>query len=235
MIRALVLPGMDGTGELLSDFVAELAPEIAAKVVIYPADRALGYDALSRIAEDALPAHGKFLLLAESFSGPVALRLAQTCPDRLLGVVLAASFAKAPRMPWLPIDSVSLGRIASYLPVQQIPRTLLAFFMMGRWATREYRDRLDKALHAVDPQVIRRRILDATRIDALASLRDLPVPLLYLLATHDRMISDASWKTVKATLPETALAKIEGPHCLFLARPDACAQAIKRWARETIN
>jgi pimeloyl-[acyl-carrier protein] methyl ester esterase len=235
MIRALALPGMDGTGELLSDFVAELAPEITAETVIYPADRALGYDALSRIAEDALPEHGKCLLLAESFSGPVALRLAQARPDRLLGVVLAASFAKAPRTPWLPIASASLGRIASHLPARQIPRALLAFFMMGRWATRGYRNRLDKALHAVDPQVIRRRILDATRVDALALLRDLSVPLLYLRATHDRMISDASWKTVKATLPRTALAEIEGPHCLFLTRPDVCAQAIKRWARETIG
>lgn len=235
MIRALVLPGMDGTGELLSDFVAELAPEIAAEAVTYPVDRALGYDALSQIAEDALPVHGKCLLLAESFSGPVALRLAQAHPDKLLGVVLAASFASAPRTPWIPISSASLGRIASRLPVQQMPRALLSFFMMGRWATRENHARLDKALQAVEPHVIRHRILDATRIDALASLRDLSVPLLYLLATHDRIISGASWKAVQTALPRAALAEIEGPHCLFLTRPDACAEAVKRWTRETIR
>lgn len=235
MIRALVLPGMDGTGELLSDFIAALAPEIDADAVTYPADRALGYDVLSRIAEDALPAQGKCLLLAESFSGPVALRLARALPDRLLGVVLAASFASAPRTPWLPVASASLGRIASRLPIQQMPRALLSFFMMGRWATREHRSRLDKALQAVEPDVIRRRILEATHIDALASLRDLSVPLLYLLATQDRMISGASWNTIKAALPHAALAEIEGPHCLFLTRPDLCAEAVKGWAKETIR
>lgn len=107
--------------------------------------------------------------------------------------------------------------------------------MMGRWATREDRIHLDKALQAVKPDVIRRRILEATRVDALASLRDLSVPLLYLLATQDRVISGASWKTIKAALPHAALARIEGPHCLFLSRPDVCADAVKHWARESIR
>lgn len=110
MIRALVLPGMDGTGDLLSDFVAALAPEIDANAVSYPADRALGYDALSRITNDALPARGKCLLLAESFSGPVALRLAQAHPDRLLGSSLPHRSPVRRERPGFPSPAHRSGR-----------------------------------------------------------------------------------------------------------------------------
>ena len=73
-----------------------------AQTVHYPPDRCLGYDALEPWLRDRLPAE-PFVLLAESFSGPLALRLAADPPVGLQGVILVASFARAPvRFPaWL--------------------------------------------------------------------------------------------------------------------------------------
>ncbi len=39
MITVVILPGMDGTGIEVTDFVAALAPELEAIVVTYPNDR----------------------------------------------------------------------------------------------------------------------------------------------------------------------------------------------------
>ena len=43
MITVVILPGMDGTGIGLTDFVAALAPELEAIVVTYPNDRPMDY------------------------------------------------------------------------------------------------------------------------------------------------------------------------------------------------
>ncbi|MGO4780317.1 alpha/beta hydrolase, partial [Lysobacter sp. 2RAB21] len=70
-MRCIVLPGMDGTGALLDDFIAAMAPRFATSVIAYPRDRALGYDELVVFARSRLPLDAPYLLLGESFSGPI--------------------------------------------------------------------------------------------------------------------------------------------------------------------
>jgi pimeloyl-[acyl-carrier protein] methyl ester esterase len=77
----VLLPGMDGTGALLVDLAAALGTEFDVIVVSYPVDRALDYAALERIARSRLPSNGPHVLVAESFSGPIAISIAAAhCP-----------------------------------------------------------------------------------------------------------------------------------------------------------
>ena len=55
LMRAVLLPGMDGTGELLAEFAVALAPEFEATVVPYPRDAALDYAALTEFAAERMP------------------------------------------------------------------------------------------------------------------------------------------------------------------------------------
>jgi thioesterase domain-containing protein len=73
MVALVLLPGMDGTGELFAPFLAALGPDQAVVVVRYPTDRELGYAELEQVARAALPVDQPFILLGESFSGPVAI------------------------------------------------------------------------------------------------------------------------------------------------------------------
>lgn len=75
MPSAIVLPGLDGTGVLLEDFAAALSEHFDVQVIPYPADKPLRYPQLCAFVRERLPP-GDFILVAESFSGPVALRLA---------------------------------------------------------------------------------------------------------------------------------------------------------------
>src|SRR5258706_2862593 len=97
-ITALLLPGMDGTGRLFTPLGRALGPRFETRVIAYPRDRVLTYGELG--AQIALP-RGPFVLVAESFSGPIAIALAASRPPGLVGLVLAASFARSPR-PWFP-------------------------------------------------------------------------------------------------------------------------------------
>ncbi|MGO4261182.1 alpha/beta fold hydrolase [Lysobacter sp. TAB13] len=234
-MRCIVLPGMDGTGALLDDFIAAMAPRFATSVIAYPRDRALGYDELVVFARSRLPLDAPYLLLGESFSGPIAIRLAAQRPPRLAGLVLCATFARTPRPPWSPLHAGALSRWGGIVPVNRIPPALAAAFMLGPWATPQWRARLGAVLEGLDPAVIRHRLREAGAVDVGAQLREVACPLLYLQAARDRLVSGASRRSIERIAPGMRCVEIEAPHFLLQARPELAAGAIDRWCEELIE
>lgn len=74
-VSLILLPGMDGTGQLFEPFISALAGEFEVKVVTYPASQPLGYTELEAVARKAIPKEGPYVILGESFSGPIAVSL----------------------------------------------------------------------------------------------------------------------------------------------------------------
>src|SRR5690349_6963140 len=97
MVTAVLLPGMDGTGEFLSDFADELGRYCKVRKIAYPEDKAMGYRALIEIVSAALPKNEPYFIVGESFSGPIALSISSENPQGLVGTVLCCSFARNPR------------------------------------------------------------------------------------------------------------------------------------------
>ena len=95
-MKLVLLPGMDGTGILFEPFLESLPESISPIVVTYPCDMPLSYAELLQVIEAKLPSAEPFIVLGESFSGPLALRIAASCPPGLKGLVLSASFARNP-------------------------------------------------------------------------------------------------------------------------------------------
>ena len=87
---------MDGTGELFADFIAALHDAVVPLVVSYPKGQVLDYEALTEFARASIPFDRPFVLLGESFSGPVAIALAAFRPPGLRGLILCCSFARNP-------------------------------------------------------------------------------------------------------------------------------------------
>src|SRR5436309_344825 len=96
MVALVLLPGMHGTGELFAEFTAALGSEHEAIAVSYPQDRPLDYAQLESIVRSRLPADRPFVILGESFSGPIAISIAASAPRGLRGIILCVSFAKNP-------------------------------------------------------------------------------------------------------------------------------------------
>lgn len=227
-IRCIVLPGMDGTGELLSDFAASLAPELDTQVIAYPRDRPMGYDALTQWTAERLP-DTPYVLVGESFSGPIAIRLAAQRPPLLHGVVLCATFARAPRPPWLPLPPSWLAQVAGLMPLHRLPASLAAAFMLGRWADREWTARTGAVLRSLDPDVIRLRMREGGNADERHRLASIARPLLYLRGRQDRLVSIRSLHELRAAMPNATVVEMNGPHFLLQARHRECAAEIKRW------
>lgn len=219
---------MDGTGALLSDFAAALAPQFRAGIVAYPRDAAWGYDRLTDYVRARLPRSEPFLLLGESFSGPIAIRLAAAQPDGLRGLVLCASFARAPSPPGWRLPASWLGRIGTALPIDRIPARLTAAAMLGAWASEEWLARTREVLGSLDPATIRARMHAGSTAEETAALARVACPLLYLRGRHDRLVSRRSWEHIRATLPQADCVELDGPHFLLQAKAVEAADAIKR-------
>jgi pimeloyl-ACP methyl ester carboxylesterase len=224
MTRAILLPGMDGTGELLTEFAAALAPEFDALIVSYPTDVALDYQALIAFVRDLLPSGEQFLLIAESFSGPVAIGLAASKPDGLIGVVMCASFANAPRPRLRPFV-----RLFQPLPPQRLPARLAMPVLMGRWSSPDWSRRVQRTIRAIAPIVMRRRLNDVSTVDMATLVAHIDSPLLYLKASNDRLVLADSWHAIHQAGRNAACIEIEGPHFLLQAKPQECAVEIKRY------
>ena len=95
-----MLPGLDGTGKLFAGFIRAIGADAKVQVIAYPHDEPLGYGELEALVRAALPTDRRYVLLGESFSGPLAIRLAADPPRGLAGVILCGTFAKNP-FPWL--------------------------------------------------------------------------------------------------------------------------------------
>jgi pimeloyl-ACP methyl ester carboxylesterase len=226
----LILPGLDGTAELLSEFCALVREcNLEARTVAYPASEPLGYNALEPLVRSQLPRGRPFVLMAESFSGPLALRIARQPPEGLVGLVLSTSFARSP-LPWLrPL--LGLARLAP----ARLPMAVLSPLLLGRWATPELEARLNSALASVSPATLRARAVAALQVDESQSLSRIHVPALCLQATHDRLLRASAGLELQRSLANCKVLRFEGPHLLLQTAAPACARAVAQFAFDLEN
>ena len=226
MTVAVVLPGMDGTGMLLADFAAALKPELEPIVVSYPADRPYGYPELEAIAREALPQHGAFVMVAESFSGPIAVAIAASRPQGLRGLVLCCSFVRNP----VPATRF-LDRFLNLLPMR-LAMPMLDWLLLGRFSSEMLRTALRGALDAVSPVALRARLKAVLRVDARPELARVEVPVLYIRASEDRMIPLSAQGTIADVSPQLRVEEVIGPHFLLQVAPSAAAECVKGFVRD---
>jgi pimeloyl-ACP methyl ester carboxylesterase len=226
----VLLPGLDGTGKLFDEFVKSLGSSVESLIVAYPKERSLGYDELEALVLAALPRDRRFILLGESFSGPLAIRIAARAPAGLVALILCATFAKNP-FPWLGW----VRPLAAYLPLKSLPRWVRAPLMWGSASPQRAPKQMERAMAGVAPDVIRRRIGALLAVDETAALARLHLPILVLEAAHDRVIPAAASRWILRIQPGAELAQIHGPHLLLQTRPAECAAAVLQFmdARST--
>ena len=185
MASFVLLPGMDGTGSLFSDFVSALSKDSNPIVVTYPPDQPLAYAELEALVSARLPSQ-PYILVGESFSGPIAIALAAAAPAGLRGIVLVCSFAKTP-VPGF------VGTLLSRLPLWRAPTRLAAAALLGRYSSSAHRARLSSAMDKVSANAWRARLRAVLSVDVISKLKAIKVPLLYLQAAHDRVVPRSAW------------------------------------------
>jgi pimeloyl-ACP methyl ester carboxylesterase len=217
----VLLPGLDGTGKLFRPFVEALGDLVATEVVSYPADEPLGYEELEARVCDLLQRDRPFVLLGESFSGPIAIRIAARSPLGLKGVILCGTFARNP-FPGLGWT----WPLARYLPLKSLPRWVRAPLMWGSKSPSRATSRVDRAMSGVSASVIRKRLAALLVVDATDALRQIRVPVLVLRAQRDWVVPRKATEVIMKARPASMLVEIDGPHLLLQTRPAEAAAAV---------
>ncbi len=218
----VLLPGLDGTGTLFRPFVAHLPPSLRPIVVSYPATEQLRYSELLERATRALPSGEPFVILGESFSGPLAIMAAATCPAGLQAVVLCATFVRNPL--WIPASL--LRHLVRPWAFRLYPKFSAAKALLGGYSSAELRESLAAAIGAVKPEVFATRIREVLAVDVSDQLLQCPVPILYLRGTRDLVVPKHNSSEIAAASRVVTVRSIDAPHMVLQTRPVEAAAAI---------
>lgn len=225
--RLVLLPGLDGSGMLFAPLLRALPPDIATTVVAYPEEKALSYEDLLPAVFAALPRDAPFVLLGESFGGPLAIRVAARRPPGLRALILSASFISCPQ-PWLPLRS------AAWLPLwpfRLFPALSRAKEMLGAYPEPELGALLRSALARVAPSVLAQRTRAVIAVDVSAELTECELPMLYLQGRRDWMVPGANSRRMLRIKPQLQIVALDAPHLLLQYQPQAAAAAIAGFLR----
>jgi pimeloyl-[acyl-carrier protein] methyl ester esterase len=175
-IHLVLLPGLDGTGLLFQPFLETLPDNIKPIVVSYPLNKILGYDELLPIVLEHLPKAAPFVLLGESFSGPLALKVAATGPQALTGLVLCVSFVSCP-FPFVP-------RRAKTLIYPFMFQGLKSLAKINAYKGSKLAIAIFNAVSQVQNQVLAHRVREIIQVDVSKELANCDLPVLYLQGTN---------------------------------------------------
>jgi len=223
-----MLPGMHGTGDLFDQFLPLLEENIRPIVVAYPENKFLNYTQLTELVRWQLPEDEPFVLLAESFSGPVAIAIAAARPRNLVGVILCCSFVRNPTPHLWPLKFVS-----GLIPVRPHLMWLAAPVLLGHASSLKTRNKLKMILERISPEVLRGRMHAVLEVDYSGDLLEIQVPILYLQALHDHIVPSSAMRTIARLMPNVETVTLNGPHMLLQAIPDAVASSVNRFVRHT--
>jgi len=219
LITLIMLPGLDGTGRLFEPLVRELPGWVKPVVMSYPPDLDLSYKELVSYVAARIPEDRPLVILAESFSGPVAISLAVSGRLQISGVILCSTFSQSP---W-PF----LMRLFTMLPLSAIfgfwfPKSFAHMALLGRDAPDSMAEELMSAVKSVRPSVLAQRLREVAKVDLYSHLKEIAVPVCVIKGARDILVPDEALRA-----PEGAeLHIIDGPHMLLQARAGEAAAII---------
>jgi pimeloyl-ACP methyl ester carboxylesterase len=220
-LTVTLLPGLDGTGKLFDRFVSRCPRGFSPQVISYPGDRPLDYPELETFVHERLPRDRPFVIVGESFSGPLAVILASRSIPNLQAVVLVASFVTPPAfhvwrvLPWglLFRFSVPVSMLRALFPGSD---AALACEMRG-------------AVRTVASGVLAARVRSTMSVDVRGHLARTTCPLLYIQATRDLVVPRRCLGKILSVRQDVIVERLDSHHPVLQLRPEHAWEAIERF------
>mgnify|MGYP002639388822 CR=1 FL=1 len=220
----LLLPGLDGTGDLFTPLRKHLPPNLQVHGVRYSPDSMQDPNALLAQILEVIPPGTPHFVVAESFSGPLAIRYAAQRSADVKGLILAATYLRNPLvwyLRWLPhlANRWCFSRLSSKLAARG--------FLLNARAKASDIEAVQNAMHKVSPKVLAHRVRGLPRLDVTEEFTRLKMPMLYLLAKQDRLIGRRGLRQMQEHRPDLSVCALDSPHLILQDQPQACVAAIE--------
>jgi len=221
----VLLPGFDGSGRLFSPIHKELSDSVDTIVLSYPSDKVMTYSDLCHYLKDELP-DTPYVLLGESFGGPLAMMLSTYADENLKGIILCVSFVKNPQ--------VLLSRlIRPFLKPKHLQKETPAWHIRTMLMNGVSDAKLIRNIQAATAELSREvyfyRLREIADVDVTHILQKCELPILYLRAKKDRLVYESSMKLVEKFGKNVTVETFDAPHMLLQTQPKLASQSIKKF------
>jgi len=218
-LKIVLLPGLDGTGDLFKPFLLTY-PDPDYEVIKLPITSNQDYNTLVLNVREHLPKID-FVLVGESFSGPIAAALASDKSLPMKGVIFVATFLSPPNpmllnfAKWIPFQFMSNLPLAKHV---------LKNLLFERDTKNDLLLSFKRVLNDIPPEIIRQRL------EAIRGLKQKnefqKIPALCLVASHDKLVPKNNSQEFKKFFEEISVQEIRGSHFLLQTNPKDCGKAI---------
>ncbi|WP_428607304.1 alpha/beta fold hydrolase [Sedimenticola sp.] len=218
-MRIVLLPGMDGTGRLFSPLLPFLDKD-STTIISYPTVGKQDYDTLAEHVKSKLPDE-EFILVAESFSGPIGAILAKSNIPNLKAIVFVATFLSTPSRPLL--------KIVRHLPIKLFSKmpfvsAIYRFYMFDPHAGEGVLSLFKDVLAELPSKTLKQRMA------AIQSLKPsggcIELPAVYIRPEEDRLVPYSKCLEFKSLFKNLSVRSISGPHFIIQVNPEECARVI---------
>jgi pimeloyl-ACP methyl ester carboxylesterase len=175
-----------------------------------------------------LPAGEDYVLLGESFAGPLVYEIALADPVHCKAAVFVATYLTNPSPLFL--------KVLSKLPAALVSRFVSSPFVvrlltLSRHAPEGVAKAIAENFASVEPAAIRQRLQTIGSLPGNPQSR-VPVPAFYLRAGKDRLVPARKLEDFKRLCSALAVRQVEGGHFILQEKPGACADVISSMLRE---
>jgi pimeloyl-ACP methyl ester carboxylesterase len=220
----VLLPGLDGTGSLFAPLLGVLGEDFIPVVVTYPRDQVLWYEQLYPRIREVMPWGKPYVLVAESFAGPLALKFAASQPEGIEAIVLCSAFfskISAPSGSWTSFftnqkwfDNATADSAIKQLVTGGVCEpTLLA--------------NIKSAIKSVSPEVLSHRVKLMFETDVTAALEEVKAPILCLAGQQDKLGAAQAMQNIQKVKPQSGYVSFDTSHLVLQTKPREALDAIK--------
>ena len=206
----ILLPGLHGSRPLFSSFIA-LSPSWArCRPLALPT---IGGQSFEEIADALLPELRPlegFVLLGESFSGPIAARLSARLGQKV-GLLVLCNPRVETRI------RIHEGILAPIAASSWMPAWCAAMALSG--GDRSVARAALAEVRSLPKNVLAQRLSAAFSATGGALASYLSPPLLGIVGTGDRLVSPSRSCALLSDVPQGTVAEIDGPHLIVQTRP----------------
>lgn len=224
----VLLPGLDGSGKLFANFIAALGDGRQVLVIDYDCGGPQDYESLFRQTLARLPQKGDFILIAESFSGPIAAMIGAANIHNLKMIIFVATFLEGfrPLMFWAARHAGTLRRIRA-------PSFILKNIFFDAETPEDVLEAFRNIIKRLPAAVLEARLRAVESLKA-GGIR-IEKPCVYIGARGDRLVPARCAGPFQRAAPHIQVLQVDGPHFLLQARAGRCAEVIEKLIRNNLD
>lgn len=219
-MKLVLLPGMDGTGELFNPLLQHLQSDTT--VLPLPESGDQDYNHIASAITPLLPQQD-YILLAESFSSGLVRYLVENHDRYLRGVVIVSGFVSAPNR--------ALLRLAKSLPLHTMLNmpgfdAVCRRYLLGNTATSEDIAALKEAIKSVPQDILKARLVAMLNMPNDLNYK-CSLPCVCIVPTEDKLVHSRKTRELATAYSNAAISPISGPHFILQSNPSLAAKSVQ--------